>query len=241
VGAVIYKNVDYVASVNAAANANPTLASRMRQVANYPPQYGWTASMVNGNTIRAWSAACSRPWPGRQTIGIVVYDLPNRDCSALAGGEFIAQNGFNRYKTEYINPIASAIAQFPNLRVIAVIEPDSLPNLHTNLSFAKCQEANGTGGYRDGVVYALNTLGQYSNFYSYIDIGHHGWLGWPRTSRPHSRSPIPSDGRIRGQQHRRLISNTANTSALVGRTHRQPVDHQWRARPFLTGTPTTTS
>ena len=103
---------------------------------------------------------------GANAIEIVVYDLPNRDCSALAsnGELLIAQNGFNRYKTEYINPIAAAVAQFPNLRVIAVIEPDSLPNLHTNLSFAKCQEANGPGGYRDSIVYALNTLGAYSNF-----------------------------------------------------------------------------
>jgi cellulose 1,4-beta-cellobiosidase len=223
VGAVIYRNVDYVDEVNAAADQNPVLASKMRQVASYPT-FVWMDSIaaVNGTGGYARSLVGHMQQAvaqGANAIEIVVYDLPNRDCSALAssGELLIAEDGFNRYKNEYIDPIASAIAQFSDLRVIAVVEPDSLPNLVTNLSFAKCQEANGTGGYRDSIVYALNTLGAYSNFYAYIDIGHHGWLGWDSNFNPAVtliadtiKSTTKGVDSVNG-----FVSDTANTSALI--------------------------
>ncbi|WP_327107664.1 glycoside hydrolase family 6 protein [Nonomuraea glycinis] len=123
------------------------------------------------------------------TIQVVVYNLPNRDCSALASnGELrIAANGFNRYKSEYIDPIADILddPQYAGLRIVAVIEPDSLPNLITNIdSFADCREANGPGGYVDGVRYALNKLHAISNVYTYIDAAHHAWLGWDSNFQP---------------------------------------------------------
>src|SRR5690606_40927407 len=69
------------------------------------------------------------------TIQVVIYNLPNRDCSALASnGELrISENGFNRYKTEYIDPIADILddPQYANLRIVTIIEPDSLPNLRS--------------------------------------------------------------------------------------------------------------
>ena len=66
----------------------------------------------------------------------------------------------------------------------AVIEPDSLPNLVTNLSVANCAEANSSGAYVDGIQYALNALHAIPNVYNYIDIGHSGWLGWPSNMTP---------------------------------------------------------
>ncbi|WP_327587399.1 glycoside hydrolase family 6 protein [Nonomuraea sp. NBC_00507] len=123
------------------------------------------------------------------TIQVVVYNLPNRDCSALAssGELLIAQDGFNRYKSEYIDPIAAIFrdSKYANLRIVAIIEPDSLPNLVTNInSFEKCREANGPGGYVDGVRYALNQLEPITNVYSYIDAAHHAWLGWDSNFQP---------------------------------------------------------
>ena len=67
---------------------------------------------------------------------IVIYDLPDRDCDALASnGELsIANNGLSYYEHSYIDPIAQILTDYEhtNLRVVAVIEPDSLPNLVTN-------------------------------------------------------------------------------------------------------------
>jgi cellulose 1,4-beta-cellobiosidase len=126
---------------------------------------------------------------GANLIGIVVYDLPNRDCAALAsnGELLIAQDGLNIYKTQYIDPIITAIGSKPayaNLRIVAVIEPDSLPNLVTNLSIAKCAEANSTGAYVQGIQYAINRLNTFSNVYMYVDIAHSGWLGWSSNFGP---------------------------------------------------------
>src|SRR5215212_995158 len=193
VGATFYKNVDYVASVNAAADVQGgPLATQMRQVANYPT-FVWLDSIdaVNGTNGYPRSLAGhlnAALAQGANAVGIVVYDLPNRDCSALAsnGELLIAQNGLNRYKTEYIDAIFNTISQsqYSNLRIIMVIEPDSLPNLVTNLSFAKCSEAQSTGAYVQGIQYAIGTLRSLSNTYAYIDVAHAAWLGWPSNFGP---------------------------------------------------------
>lgn len=188
VGATFYRNVDYVASVNAAADSvGGTLGAKMRQVANFPT-FVWldTIDAVNGTGGYARSLAGHLDQAllqsGVNAIGIVIYDLPNRDCSALAsnGELLIANNGLNRYKTEYIDVIYSVISQpkYSNLRIVMVIEPDSLPNLITNLSFQKCSEAKNTGAYVQGVQYAIGTLRSIPNTYAYIDIAHAAWLGW---------------------------------------------------------------
>ncbi|HUR05792.1 MAG TPA: glycoside hydrolase family 6 protein [Nonomuraea sp.] len=153
------------------------------------------------------------------TVQFVIYDLPNRDCSALAsnGELLIAENGLNRYKTEYIDPIAAIMSdsKYANLRIVTIVEPDSLPNLITNLSFAKCAEANSTGAYVQGVQYALNKLHAMSNVYTYIDAAHHAWLGWDSNFNPsvnlfYSTAAGAAAGvdSVDG-----FITNTANTSA----------------------------
>lgn len=116
-------------------------------------------------------------------IQIVVYDLPNRDCHALASNGELKQGveGTTRYRTEYVDAIASIFgdAKYSSLRIIAIIEPDSLPNLVTNLSDPECQQAtDATHGYVANTRYTLSKLHTIPNVYSYVDIGHSGWLGW---------------------------------------------------------------
>src|SRR5690606_2237537 len=97
----------------------------------------------------------------------------------------ISENGFERYQLEYINPIVDILADFPDITIVAIIEVDSLPNLVTNVNnFADCQEANGAGGYRDGVRYALDQLSTLPQVHSYIDIARSGWLGWSSNFGP---------------------------------------------------------
>jgi len=158
---------------------------------------------------------------GANLVSIVVYDLPNRDCSALAsnGELLIASGGSAIYKAQYIDVIYNTINQskYAGLRIVAVIEPDSLPNLVTNLSFAKCSEANGSDGYVSDTQYALNKLSALSNFYSYIDIGHAGWLGWDSNFTP-AITLISNaiKGTTKGASSiDGFISNTANTSVEV--------------------------
>lgn len=108
---------------------------------------------------------------------IVVYDLPNRDCAALASnGEFDLDDGGAEKYVGYIDGIREQLEQYPDVRVAMVIEPDSLANMVTNLHVPKCAESE--QAYRDGVAYALKTL-DLPNVSTYMDAGHSGWLGWP--------------------------------------------------------------
>jgi cellulose 1,4-beta-cellobiosidase len=123
---------------------------------------------------------------GKNFISIVVYNLPGRDCAALASNGLLpgTEAGLTTYKTSYVDPIAAAIAAHPNLRVIAIIEPDSLPNLVTNLSDPDCASVNSQTLYQRGTAYTLTKLHALSNAYTYVDIGHAGWLGWPSNFGP---------------------------------------------------------
>jgi cellulose 1,4-beta-cellobiosidase len=57
----------------------------------------------------------------------VVYDLPDRDCAALASnGEYsIANNGVANYHA-YIDAIKAVLVKHSGTKVILTIEPDSL-------------------------------------------------------------------------------------------------------------------
>ncbi|HEY9244568.1 MAG TPA: glycoside hydrolase family 6 protein [Streptosporangiaceae bacterium] len=192
-GAGWYVNPDYTAEVaTSVAGASGTLASQMTTVGKQPTGI-WLdrIAAIYGNSSRlslqqqlANAASSSSPI----IVPIVIYDLPNRDCAALASnGELtVSNNGLQYYEQDYINPIAQILSDYShtNIRVVAVIEPDSLPNLVTNLNDANCAQANSSGAYVSGVQYALNKLHAIPNVYNYIDIAHSAWLGWPSNMGP---------------------------------------------------------
>ena len=119
---------------------------------------------------------------GADMFMFVLYDLPNRNCATLASsGELrIADEGFERYQNEYIAPIKAILSDplYADVRIVAIVEVDSLPNLVTNLTVPDCIEANGAGGYRDGIQHVLNEFSDLPNVYSYLDIANSGWLDW---------------------------------------------------------------
>ncbi len=226
VGATFYRNVDYVASVNAAADRQGgALGQQMRKVASYPT-FVWLDSIaaVHGTKGHSRSLAGHLDQAlgqGANAIGLVIYNLPNRDGAALAsnGELLIAQNGLSRYKAEYIDAIFSTISQpkYGSLRIVLVIEPDSLPNLIMNAGFPKVAEAKATGAYVQGIQYAVGTLRSISNTYAYVDVGHAGWLGWPANFKPFvellkrvGSGITGGNGKVDG-----FISNTANYNAFV--------------------------
>ncbi len=153
VGAVGYVNPDWAAQVNQlAAQTGGTLGAQMQRVATYSTAV-WMdriGAITEGRgLVGHLDAALAQQQSSGSPVAImvVIYDLPNRDCAALAsnGELLIAQNGLNRYKTEYIDVIAPILAapKYSSLRIVAIIEPDSIPNLVTNVTqaFPKCQEA----------------------------------------------------------------------------------------------------
>jgi cellulose 1,4-beta-cellobiosidase len=155
---------------------------------------------------------------------VVIYNLPGRDCSALASNGELGQTEIGRYRTEYIDRIAEIMRRpaYANLRIVTIIEIDSLPNLITNVAgrptqVAACDTMKANGNYVNGVGYALATLGAIPNVYNYVDAGHHGWLGWDTNFEPTINIALEAaraSGATPANVHG-FITNTANTSALV--------------------------
>ena len=112
----------------------------------------------------------------------MIYDLPDRDCAALASnGELsIANNGLQYYENDYINPIAQILTDYEhtNIRVVAIIEPDSLPNLVTNESVANCAAANSSGVYtRASSTRSTSCTRSRTCTTTWTSRTRHGWAG----------------------------------------------------------------
>ncbi|MFF0255322.1 glycoside hydrolase family 6 protein [Micromonospora zamorensis] len=160
---------------------------------------------------------------GAGYIQFVIYNLPGRDCSALASNGELGPDELPKYKAQYIDPIAAiqGESKYSSLRIINIIEIDSLPNLVTNTSgqpggTAMCDTVKANGAYVNGVGYALAKLGSLGNVYNYIDAGHHGWLGWDSNFGPTAdilKTAAVASGSTVNNVHG-FITNTANYSAL---------------------------
>ncbi|RYP09380.1 hypothetical protein DL764_001321 [Monosporascus ibericus] len=145
----------------------------------------WVSNIASLRNIdNAIAAARVKKWTtGKdQIVGLVLYNLPNRDCSAgESAGELIGREGLERYKTEYIAPYARKVRAARDLSFAIVLEPDSLANLVTNLGVEACAEAAPL--YEEGIAHAISSL-QFDNVHLYLDAAHGGWLGWDDNLAP---------------------------------------------------------
>lgn len=203
-GYQMYANPYYASEIS--ASAIPSLTGDSQAAASEVAAIGtfsWldTADKVPqmgeflGNIQAENEAGASPPIMG----AFVVYDLPDRDCAALASnGEYsIADGGVANYK-KYVDSIVEQLQEYSDVRVALVIgnccitylyycvsnnlsEPDSLANLVTNTDVEKC--ANAASAYKECVTYALENL-NLPNVAMYVDAGHAGWLGWAANLQP---------------------------------------------------------
>jgi len=185
-GAKAYVNADWAA--NATASGGSAIANQ--------PTFVWMdriAAIAGTSTAKGLKAHLDAAVAqGANLFQMVTYDLPGRDCAALASNGELKLGDLSRYKTEFIDPIAAILkdSAYANIRIVNVVEIDSLPNLITNVgdrataAGTTCDQAKSSGDYVNGVAYALGTLGAIPNVYNYVDIGHHGWLGWTDNFQP---------------------------------------------------------
>ncbi|MEV7802738.1 glycoside hydrolase family 6 protein [Microbispora sp. NPDC088329] len=120
---------------------------------------------------------------GPLTIQIVLNDLPDRNCTHLvSNGDFsLASDGLNRYRNEYVDPIAGILADpaYQRLRIVAIVEPDFLPGLLAPAITSRCAAVQASGAYPEALRYAVNRLLAIPNVYVYLDASHHGVVGHP--------------------------------------------------------------
>jgi cellulose 1,4-beta-cellobiosidase len=248
-------NPDYTREVQAVAaqtqSADPTLAAQMTTVGGYSTAV-WLDSMaaITGGTTNGGrlslaqhitTALSQQRGTDPVVITLVIYDLPDRDCAALASnGELsIAANppkqplsGIDTYKQSYITPIANTLQPYatnPNLRFVLVIEPDSIPNLVTNANgspspIASCVNAQSSGVYVQGVQYAITQLHPLTNAYLYLDVGQSAWLGWPSNFTPAV------------QQYTELVKGTPSGLNSIDGFISNTANYIPTKEPFLTAT-----
>ncbi|KAJ5420340.1 hypothetical protein N7465_002859 [Penicillium sp. CMV-2018d] len=186
-GHQLYVNPFYASEVSASALPSMTGAAKAAaSAAAKVPSFYWldTADKVPQMSkfladIRAQNKAGASPPIAGQ---FVVYDLPDRDCAALASnGEYsIADGGVAKYKA-YIDAIRKVLVEYSDVQTILVVEPDSLANLVTNMAVSKCAGAH--DAYLECTDYAVTQL-NLANVAMYLDAGHAGWLGWPANLPP---------------------------------------------------------
>ena len=178
-GVRFFLNPEFKALVEATAAKHPDEAATIRKVANYPVGT-WLSDLKAVGNLKGWldEAKKQQDASGVPTMSvIVVYNLPNRDCSAeSSAGEFkVEENGEARYRTEFIDPIAAQFKAHRDQPIAVILEPDSLGNMATNMSLPKCQQAKSV--YKNGIVYAIKSF-KLPNVSVYLDAAHSGWLGW---------------------------------------------------------------
>ncbi|MEU3245832.1 glycoside hydrolase family 6 protein [Streptomyces sp. NPDC006875] len=217
VGAKAYVNPDW--SARAAAEPGGSAVSDQ-------PTFVWLDRMAaiqgtaDARGLKAHLDAAKAQ--GANLVQLVIYDLPGRDCAALASNGELGPDDLATYQSDYIDPIAAILADpaYASLRIVNLIEPDSLPNLVTNAggtagSTPQCATMKANGNYEKGVGYALHKLGALPNAYNYIDAGHHGWLGWDSNLTPAAQEfkKAATTGGATVNDVTGFIVNTANYSA----------------------------
>jgi len=162
----------------------------------------------------------------------VVYDLPGRDCHALASnGELLANDGdMERYKSEYIDVIEGHLKKYISQPIVLVIEPDSLANLVTNLENTPAC-ADSEKYYLDAHAYLIKKFGVLKHVAMYLDIGHAFWLGWDdnREGAGKVYSKVISSGspgEVRG-----FASNVANYTPWEDPELSRGPDTEWNPCP----------
>ncbi|WFE30335.1 glycoside hydrolase family 6 protein [Solwaraspora sp. WMMD791] len=121
---------------------------------------------------------------GADLIQLVLHNLPGRDCERLASTGELAYDELPRYRAEFVDPISQILADpaYARLRIVTIIEPNSLANLVTHTSPRPdatfgCDQVLAYGSYPLGIGYALAQLGPLPNVYPYLDVSHPGQLG----------------------------------------------------------------
>jgi len=162
----------------------------------------------------------------------VVYDLPGRDCHALASnGELLANaSDAKRYETEYIDVIEKHLKTYKSQPVVLIVEPDSLANMVTNIETTPACAAS-QDYYYNGHAYLLKKFGVLPHVAMYLDIGHAFWLGWDdnRKKAGEVYSKViksGSPGKVRG-----FTDNVSNYTPWEDPTLSRGPDTEWNPCP----------
>eukprot|EP00419_Tripos_fusus_P090387 CAMPEP_0172860720 /NCGR_PEP_ID=MMETSP1075-20121228/72246_1 /TAXON_ID=2916 /ORGANISM="Ceratium fusus, Strain PA161109" /LENGTH=770 /DNA_ID=CAMNT_0013708785 /DNA_START=35 /DNA_END=2347 /DNA_ORIENTATION=+ len=156
-----------------------------------------TKAKIRGSTTSTVEGILKDASSKQELVVFMWYDLPNRDCDALASnGEICCTkksngrcdytapgdctDGIKEYCTDYVDPFVSVLQEYEGKTNVAlVMEPDGLANLATNRGHPHCGNSATQKAYKEGVKYAVEQLtSKAPSVAIYLDAAHGGWLGW---------------------------------------------------------------
>ena len=177
-GSTLFVDPAYSAKVRSTISSAPELSEKLEKIANASTAF-WVDRRAAISGLRVYLDAAlkaSQEKSSPVTATIVVYNLPDRDCAASASnGELTGPDGLKEYFS-YIDEVAGVLNSYKSVRIAVVVEPDSLPNVVTNIGQRRCS-SEVLANYETGVAYAIEKL-QAEHISLYLDMAHGGWLGW---------------------------------------------------------------
>ncbi|MFF5214368.1 glycoside hydrolase family 6 protein [Micromonospora sp. NPDC000442] len=147
-----------------AANPNDSKAAVIRDRIASVPQPRWYTT-TNTSTVRAEvdSFVGAAAAAGKIPI-LVVYNIPNRDCSNHSGGGAPNHSAYR----QWVDQVAAGLGGRP---ASIILEPDVLPIM------TSCMNESQQAEVRASMAYAGKALKRGSSAAKvYFDIGHGGWL-----------------------------------------------------------------
>ncbi|EUC61641.1 cellobiohydrolase II [Rhizoctonia solani AG-3 Rhs1AP] len=168
------------------AEGNVDLAAKAAKVARVPV-FSWIYDTSSVSDITGYledAAAIQKKTGKKQIVQLVIYNLPDRDCSSKASAGELSLTSSAAGETPYQKLLESAKAQiekYPDVAVALILEPDSIGDLVASNEVSKCK--NSAQAHKRLLSLAIATL-QIPNVSIYLDGANAGWLGSPETLAP---------------------------------------------------------
>ena len=145
---------------------------------------------------------------------ICCYKNPDGSCDRAKDGD--CNDGLQDYFGNFADPIADAFKQYEGkLPIVAIIEPDSLPNLATNLGNPNCANLGTSNAYNNGIPYIIKKINSVAPS---VTMCTPMALSSPRRPFPRARHPAP----LRARYCALPQTSTPRTAAgSAGRTTRR--------------------
>ncbi|MER5455041.1 glycoside hydrolase family 6 protein [Micromonospora sp. NPDC002389] len=161
---VFYVDPDTSAARWVAANPNDSKTAVIRDRIASVPQPRWYTT-TNTSTVRAEVSSFVTAAANAGKIPIlVVYNIPNRDCSNHSAGGAPNHTAYR----QWVDQVAAGLGGRP---ATIILEPDVLPIM------TSCMNASQQAEVRASMAYAGKALKAGSSGAKvYYDIGHGGWL-----------------------------------------------------------------
>src|SRR5687768_14613676 len=148
-----------------AANPGDSRAAVIRDRIASVPQARWFTT-TNTSTVRSQvSSLVGAAAAAGKTPIMVVYNIPNRDCSGASTGGAPNHTAYR----QWIDELAAGLQGRP---ASIILEPDVLPIMTNCMSSSQQQEVNASMAYAGKKLKAASSQAKV-----YFDIGHSGWLG----------------------------------------------------------------